>query len=87
MYKRQVDHSKTFVRGLIFHTNFAESYHSLLKRGVIGTFHHISDKHMDRYLAEFDSRWNTRAMSDGTRALKTIKDAPGKRLMYKNTIA
>ena len=47
-----VDHSKTFVRGVIMHTNFAESYHSLLKRGFIGAFHHISDKHIPRYLAE-----------------------------------
>lgn len=51
-----VDHSKTFVRGVIMHTNFAESYHSLLKRGIIGAFHHVSDKHLPRYLAEFDRR-------------------------------
>lgn len=44
-----VDHSKTFVRGLIFHTNFAEIYHSLLKRGVIGIFHHVSDRHLDMF--------------------------------------
>ena len=36
----------TYVRGIIFHTQFAESYHSLLKRGIIGTFHHVSDKHL-----------------------------------------
>ncbi|WP_423605664.1 IS1595 family transposase [Sphingomonas sp. MS122] len=55
-----VDHSKTFVRGVTLHTNFAESYHSLLKRGIIGAFHHVCDKHLPRYLAEFDRRWNTR---------------------------
>ena len=65
-----VDHSKTFVRGVIMHTNFAESYHSLLKRGIIGAFHHISDKHIPRYLAEFDRRWNTRVAST-VRALST----------------
>ena len=77
-----VDHSQTFVRGIIFHTNFAESYHSLLKRGIIGSFHHISDKHMDRYLAEFSWRWNSRQSKDGDRAAKTIAAAKGKRLRY-----
>lgn len=78
-----VDHSKTFVRGVIFHTNFAESYHSLLKRGIIGSFHHVSDKHLHRYLAEFDYRWNSRKVADGDRAIATIKAAAGKRLTYK----
>lgn len=78
-----VDHSETFVRGIIFHTNFAESYHSLLKRGIIGSFHHVSDKHLHRYLAEFDYRWNTRKDRDGDRTLETLKAAPGKRLTYR----
>lgn len=78
-----VDHSKTFVRGVIMHTNFAESYHSLLKRGIIGAFHHISDKHIPRYLAEFDRRWNTRRDQDGDRAVRVIETAIGKRLTYK----
>lgn len=81
-----VDHSKTFVRGVIMHTNFAESYHSLLKRGVIGTFHHISDKHIPRYLAEFDRRWNTRKDRDGERAVSVLSTAFGKRLTYKETV-
>lgn len=78
-----VDHSKTFVRGIIFHTNFAESYHSLLKRGIIGAYHHISDEHLHRYLAEFDMRWNTRKLRDGERTIRTIQGAPGKRLTYR----
>jgi len=82
-----VDHSRTFVRGIIFHTNFAESYHSLLKRGVIGTFHHISDKHMARYLAEFDRRWNTRKEADGARTVAVMGTAIGKRLTYKAAVA
>jgi transposase-like protein len=77
-----VDHSRTFVRGMVFHTNFAESYHSLLKRGIVGAFHHISEKHLGRYLAEFDRRWNTRKQSDGERAVNVIKTAIGKRLTY-----
>lgn len=82
-----VDHSKTFVRGLIIHTNFAESYHSLLKRGIIGAFHHISDKHIPRYLAEFDRRWNTRSDSDGSRTVGVITTSIGKRLTYKEVTA
>src|SRR6185312_5150642 len=77
-----VDHSKTFVRGIIFHTNFAESYHSLLKRGIIGAFHHISDKHIPRYLAEFDRRWNTRSQKDGQRAVDVMVSGVGRRLTY-----
>jgi transposase-like protein len=79
----QIDHSKYFVRGKIFHTNFAESYHSLLKRGIIGTFHHISEKHLPRYLQEFDFRWNSRKVSDGARTEAAIKATAGKRLTYK----
>lgn len=82
-----VDHSKTFVRGVIMHTNFAESYHSLLKRGIIGAFHHISDKHIPRYLAEFDRRWNTRMERDGDRTVSVIKTAFGKRLTYEEVVA
>ena len=82
-----VDHSKTFVRGVIMHTNFAESYHSLLKRGIIGAFHHVSDKHLPRYLAEFDRRWNTRNDRDGDRTASVIATAFGKRLTYNAAIA
>jgi transposase-like protein len=78
-----VDHSKTFVRGVIVHTNFAESYHSLLKRGIIGTFHQISDRHLSRYLSEFDMRWNTRKDRDGDRAIKVLQAAPNRRLKYR----
>ena len=81
-----VDHSQTFVRGIIFHTNFAESYHSLLKRGIIGAFHHVSDKHLPRYLAEFDRRWNTRKERDGARTVNVINTAFAKRLTYKMTV-
>lgn len=78
--------SKTFVRGVIMHTNFAESYHSLLKRGIIGAFHHISDKHLPRYLTEFDRRWNTRKERDGERTLRVLETAIGKRLTYDETV-
>jgi transposase-like protein len=82
-----VDHSREFVRGLVFHTNFAESYHSLLKRGIVGAFHHISEKHLPRYLAEFDRRWNSRKDRDGDRAIDVLKTAFGKRLTYVETVS
>jgi len=78
-----VDHSKHYVRSVILHTNFAESYHSLLKRGIIGAFHHVSEKHLPRYLNEFEFRWNSRKITDGERTEKAIMAADGKRLTYK----
>ncbi len=82
-----VDHSKEFVRAIIFHTNFAESYHSLLKRGLIGTFHHVSEQHLPAYLREFEFRWNSRKVSDSDRTDSAIRGARGKRLMYRRPVA
>ena len=79
-----IDHSKTFVRGLIIHTNFAESYHSLLKRAILGTHHHISEHHLSRYLREREFHWNRRKASDGDRLVDAIKGAKGKRLLYRS---
>src|SRR5208282_2278732 len=81
-----VDHSKEFVRAVILHTNFAESYHSLLKRGLIGTFHHVSERHLPKYLREFEFRWNSRKATDGERTAKAITGAKGKRLMYQDPL-
>lgn len=64
-------------------TNTAESYFSLLKRGVIGTFHHISKTHLFRYCDEFSFRWNNRKVADGVRTENAIKGFVGKRLAYK----
>ena len=81
-----VDHSKReYVRGIVS-TNFAESFFSLLKRGILGSFHHVSEKHLPRYLAEFDFRWNRRHVSDGERMAKAIAGAHGKRLMYRGLV-
>jgi transposase-like protein len=68
---------------LLVHTNTVESSFSLLKRGVMGTFHSISRKHLHLYLAEFDHRWNTRKETDGARTVTGIKKAKGKRLTYR----
>ncbi|WIW55157.1 transposase [Mesorhizobium mediterraneum] len=78
-----VDHSKEYVRSWFIHTSFAESYHSLFKRGIFGAFHQVSAKHLGRYLSEFDYRWHTRRDSDGSRTLGAIGTAFGRRMMYR----
>lgn len=79
-----VNHSiDQYVRGVFWHTNTVENYFSILKRGVIGTFHHVSEAHLSRYIAEFDFRYNTRNISDFERAEKAIKGGEGKRLTYR----
>lgn len=65
------------------HTNTVESKFSLLKRGIIGTFHQVSKKHLPLYLAEFDHRYNHRKVTDGERTISALKCADGKRLTLK----
>ena len=78
-----VNHSaKEYVRGSFWYTNTVESYFALLKRGVYGNFHSISEAHLHRYLSEFDFKYNTRKMSDAERGDELLKGAKGKRLMY-----
>ena len=64
-----VNHSKEeYARlGGYVHINTAESFSSLVKRGVTGSFHHVSEAHLHRYLCEFDFRWNTRHLTDAER--------------------
>ena len=84
---KSVKHSaKEYVRkekDLKVHTNTVESKFSLLKRGIVGTFHQVSKKHLPLYLAEFDHRFNHRKSTDGERTLAAIKCAEGKRLTLK----
>jgi transposase-like protein len=73
-----------YVRGEA-HTNTVEGYFSILKRGITGTYHHVSQQHLKRYLAEFDFRYNERAALDVTdveRATKAVKGVVGKRVTY-----
>ncbi len=78
-----VNHSaKEYVRGSFWYTNTVESYFALIKRGVYGNFHNISEAHLHRYLSEFDFRYNTRKMSDAERGDELLKGAKGKRLLY-----
>jgi transposase-like protein len=76
---------KEYGRGNV-HTNTLEGWFSLLKRGINGTFHHVSPQHLDRYIGEFVFRYNNRKVSDGERAIKALKQVAGKRLVYKEAI-
>jgi transposase-like protein len=82
----RVNHSegKYVDHGGYAHTNSAESYFALFKRGVYGTFHSLSEAHLHRYLREFDFRANTRDLSDFERATALLAGAKGKRLVYRN---
>jgi len=80
-----VNHSaKEYVRGNV-HTNTAEGFFANLKRGIHGTFHHVSKGHLHRYLSEFEFRYNRRDISDGARAGDIVKATEGKRLMLRGS--
>jgi transposase-like protein len=76
-----VNHAIEYVRGDA-HTNTAENFFSILKRGIDGVYHHVSEAHLHRYLAEFDFRYNARKLSDSERTVKALAGADGKRLTY-----
>jgi len=81
-----VNHNQgEYVRGSV-HTNTVEGFFSLLKRGIIGTYHHISPEHLPRYLAEFDFRYSHRGEEDSPRTVAAIAGCEGKRLTYKQAI-
>lgn len=78
----RVEHGrKEYVRGNA-HVNTAEGYFSLLKRGINGTFHHVSKQHLHRYCDEFDFRFNYRKINDSKRTEELFKQVGGKRLTY-----
>lgn len=82
-----VNHSaKEYVTtGGFKHSNTAENFFSIFKRGVIGTYHHMSEAHLGRYCAEFDFRYNLRSVTDADRADYALKGIVGKRLTYRRT--
>jgi len=74
-----------YVRGEI-HTNTVEGYYSIFKRGVKGVYQHCAEKHLHRYLAEFDFRYSNRValgVNDVARADRALKGIVGKRLTYR----
>lgn len=65
------------------HTNTAEGFFSILKRGINGVYHHVSEQHLDRYLAEFGFRYDNRKVDDAVRVSIALGQIEGKRLTYK----
>lgn len=85
----RVNHSYEYVGrakdGSAVHVNSAEGFFSIFKRGLVGTYQHMSEQHLQRYLNEFDFRMSYRIKTgydDEKRAVKALKGAEGKRLTY-----
>lgn len=72
------------VKGAVAHTNTVESFFGLLKRGLVGTYHHVSEAHLQRYCTEFDFRFTYRKATDAERADAALRGIAGKRLLYQN---
>ena len=69
------------------HTNGIESFWSMLKRGYHGTYHHMSAKHLDRYVGEFAGRHNDRERDTIDQMAGIAQGMVGKRLRYEDLIA
>jgi len=91
--KRFADHESVrhsadeYVRGEA-HTNTVEGYFSIFKRGMKGIYQHCDERHLHRYLAEFDFRYSNRValgVDDGARTARAVEGAVGKRLTYRTT--
>ena len=79
-----VNHSqREYKRGDVS-TNQVEGFFGLLKRGVNGIYHHVSKKHLHRYVSEFEFRYNARKVNDGDRTIAAIAGFEGKRLKYRD---
>ena len=76
-------YTKIMPDGSVASVNCCESFFSLLKRGVYGSWHHVSREHLAKYANEFAFRWNTRGDTDGTRMEKFVPLTVGKRLTYR----
>ncbi len=74
--------AKEYARGDV-NTNTAESSFALVKRGIIGVYHNVSQRYLYRYLWQFDFVWNSRKLNDGERTILAVKAAEGKRLTYR----
>lgn len=81
-----VDHGKDeYARGDVY-SNTVEGYFSVLKRGLVGTYPHVSEAHLKRYLVEFDFRYNRRSalkISDAECTDAALAGIGGKRLTYR----
>lgn len=81
-HKAVYHQQNVYVKGTT-HTNTIENFWSVLKRGLYGTYHYTSKKHLDRYLTEFCARFNTRQISEDQRFEMFIENCHDRRLTYK----
>ena len=79
-----INHDETYVVGDVYTQNI-ENYWSILKRGLVGTFHHIEAQHLSSYLSEFEYRFNRRKVSDGARFSPLMGRTQGWLLWYCQT--
>ena len=81
---KRVNHGKGEYVAPEGHTiNPVENYFQLLKKGLSGIYHHVSEQHLGRYLSEFDFRYSHRKITDAERCAIALKQAEGRRLMYR----
>lgn len=91
-YHMDVDHFPVnhsigeYVNGMA-HTNGIESFWAMLKRGYMGTYHRMSEKHLRRYVAEFEGRHNQREADTRSQMVSMSRGVDGKRLRYKDLVA
>ena len=92
-YRRLDRHHEAVAHGVgeyvreMAHTNGMESHWAMLKRGLMGTYHHVSVKHLDRYVTEFSGRHNSRSMDTADQMTAMAQGADGKRITYAGLIA
>ena len=82
----RVDHGAGEYARNSAHVNTAESFFALLKRGIVGSFHHVSPEHLHRYCDEFSFRWDYRSINDPDRTEIAIRQTKGRRLSYRQPI-
>ena len=81
--RQAVKHSSgEWARGRV-HTNTVESFFALLKRGIVGSYHHVSRKHLSRYCDEFAFRWSHRKATDADRTQATLAQMVGRKLPFR----
>jgi len=82
----EYEYSRKLPDGTKAGINSCESFFALLKRGVHGSWHHVSREHLPKYAGEFAFRWNHRKVSDGARMVAAVATTEGKRLTYRQAI-
>ena len=80
--RKEYARKSEFIKGSA-HSNTVESFFGMMKRGLMGTYHHVSEAHLQRYCEEFSFRYSHRKTNDEERAAMALKQVGGKRLTYR----